>query len=223
MLESIQVTDTWAPSPPPPRRARGFGPVHRRSFVGGLVGSLLALLGESSPAAVAARASEGECADSSDSGLVGSETYLTLEGRWIQVDLNTHEVTLCSGSESLTRFPAATGRNGRPSETTFPGLFRVYSKATGPSYLPNEGVYVRDWVGFDPTWHNGFHSFPLDARGSILDNRVGRNITAGCVRTAASDVIYQFAELGMPVLVLDGASGSPGALPAPLRTLPRAI
>ena len=61
-------------------------------------------------------------------------------------------------------------------------------------------TYISDWVGFDPSLANGFHSFLKDANGKVVDASTGR-ISNGCIRTGASEAIYAFAQIGMPVYV----------------------
>lgn len=121
--------------------------------------------------------------------------------RWIEVDLDAHEVRLRVGSTILRSLPAATGRNDTPWTTTYPGDFRVYNMDRSFTYLPEWGVYIRDWVGFDPRWHNGLHSLPMDQRGRVIDDRVGEPVTSGCIRTGPSSLIYDFARIGMRVSV----------------------
>jgi hypothetical protein len=55
-------------------------------------------------------------------------------------------------------------------------------------------------VGFDPQLDNGFHSFLKDKDGHVVDASTGR-ISNGCIRTPQPEVIFAFAETGMPVYV----------------------
>jgi len=189
------------------------------------MGLLCALALASAPAAVAATP---DCADRAgqcpQAEPAPREDFQPAAAeRWIEVDLESHEVLLRSGSDVLQRVPAATGRNDTPWTTTYSGLFRVYSKSRDLSYLPQQGVYIRDWVGFDSRWYNGFHSFPLNGRGGVLDGRVGQDITNGCVRTGASDAIYRFAQIGMRVLIRGDRAPARSLRQGPSRWLLRAV
>ena len=121
--------------------------------------------------------------------------------RWIEVSLSDQLVRLCEGSQITGEYLAATGAPDRPETTTFPGLFTVHNKNKGPVYLSQFDVYVTDWVGFDQEHANGFHSLPKDKIGRILDDRLGQPVSHGCVRTAQSAAVYDFAAIGMKVWV----------------------
>lgn len=133
---------------------------------------------------------------------LASESYQPAANeRWIEVDLGRHEVLLHEGARVIKTLPAATGRNDTPGTTTYPGIYEVYRKSRILQYLEGEKVYIRDWVAFDAEWANGFHSFPLDEYGKVLDARVREGLSSGCVRTADSSFVYNFAEIGMTVFV----------------------
>jgi len=121
--------------------------------------------------------------------------------RWIEVSLSDQLVRLCEGSQIAREYQAATGAADRPETTTFPGLFAVHNKNKGPVYLSQFDVYVTDWVGFDQEHANGFHSLPKDKIGRVLDDRLGQPVSHGCVRTAQSAAVYDFAVIGMKVWV----------------------
>ena len=108
---------------------------------------------------------------------------------------------LCQGPRAWREYIAATGTGDRPDTTTYPGLFTVYQKNIGPFLLPEYGVYVSHWVAFDEEHDNGFHSMPLDRWGRVLDNRLGRAVSHGCIRTGNPAAVFEFAEFGMKVLV----------------------
>jgi hypothetical protein len=84
--------------------------------------------------------------------------------------------------------------------STQTGLFYVNSKVAGLAYDAPFDTYISHWVGFDATKDNGFHSFLKDAEGNIVDASTGR-VSNGCIRIGEPDVLFAFAELGMPVLV----------------------
>lgn len=125
----------------------------------------------------------------------------TLTGRWIEVSLLEQVVRLHDGRRVIGEYLAATGVGDTPDTTTYPGLFRVYQKHEGPMYLRAYGVYVTHWVGFDPEHDNGFHSMPMDAKGRVVDSRLGLPASHGCVRLAFPVAVYRFATFGMQVWV----------------------
>jgi lipoprotein-anchoring transpeptidase ErfK/SrfK len=121
-------------------------------------------------------------------------------GRWIEVSLHEQVVRLHEGDSIVAEYPAATGVNDSPEHTTYPGIFEVQRKYRGPVETA-PGVFVTDVLEFDIEHGNGFHSLPMDENGHVLDDRLGHPATAGCVRTAESAAIYDFALLGMKVWV----------------------
>ena len=125
--------------------------------------------------------------------------------RWINVNLTDSTTRLVEGRKILREIPSAYGygKYGSDSDyfSTAPGLYRVYVKYEGLQH-DNEytGFYFRGWVGFDPSRANGFHSFLLDDKGKVVDSRVGP-VSHGCVRTEDWKAVYDFAQIGMPVVV----------------------
>ena len=85
-------------------------------------------------------------------------------------------------------------------ESTQTGLFFVNSKTADLTYDPPYNTYISHWVGFDADKDNGFHSFLKDANGNVVDASTGR-ISNGCIRSGQVEAIFNFAEIGMPVLV----------------------
>ncbi len=124
-------------------------------------------------------------------------------GRWIDVDVTSFAVRLMDG-ESVVREIAPVGV-GVAIDTgayisTQTGLFYVHSKAEALVYDAPFDTYISHWVGFDPDKDNGFHSFLKDADGNVVDASTGR-VSNGCIRTGEADVVFAYAEVGMPVWV----------------------
>lgn len=63
------------------------------------------------------------------------------------------------------------------------------------------GVYVSHVVLFDLGRGNAIHSRPMDAAGQVLDSTLGVPATAGCVRLAEADRVFEFADIGMRVWI----------------------
>jgi L,D-transpeptidase-like protein len=124
-------------------------------------------------------------------------------GRWIDVDVTNFSVRLMDG-ESAVRAIAPVGV-GVAIDTgayisTQTGLFYVNSKREALVYDAPFDTYISHWVGFDADKDNGFHSFLKDAEGNIVDASTGR-VSNGCIRTGEPDVVFAYAEIGMPVFV----------------------
>jgi hypothetical protein len=124
-------------------------------------------------------------------------------GRWIDVDTTRFVVRLMDGQQAaMTIAPVAVGEQVDTGiyNSTATGLFHVYSKTSALTYDAPYDTYISNWVGFDPRLDNGFHSFLQDEHGRVVDASTGR-VSNGCIRTGASDAIYEFAQIGMPVFV----------------------
>ncbi|MDQ3443337.1 MAG: L,D-transpeptidase [Chloroflexota bacterium] len=69
------------------------------------------------------------------------------------------------------------------------------------SYTAWAEAYITEWVGFDPSRFNGFHSYTKDGNGNILPNGGGK--TGGCVALppGESQAVYDFSFVGMRVEV----------------------
>jgi hypothetical protein len=124
-------------------------------------------------------------------------------GRWIDVNVSSLTVQLMEDKRVVRSIgPVAVGEQIDTGAylSTSTGLFHVYSLNKDLAYDPPYDTYISDWVGFDPSLDNGFHSFLKDAKGNVVNAGTGR-ISNGCIRTGEPDVIYAYAEIGMPVWV----------------------
>lgn len=125
------------------------------------------------------------------------------EGRWIDVNVTTYVVRLMDGATAVQEIaPVGVGVQVDTGEyaSTQTGLFYVHTKIEELAYDPPYDTYISHWIGFDAEKANGFHSFLKDEAGAVVDPSTGR-VSNGCIRTGAPEVIYAFAELGMPVWV----------------------
>ena len=124
-------------------------------------------------------------------------------GRWIDVDVSRMEVQLMEGNTVLrTIGPVAVGVEVDTGnyESTQTGLFFVHVKTPDLTYDAPYDTYISHWVGFDPDKDNGFHSLLKDATGNVVDASTGR-VSNGCIRVDEVEAVFEFAEIGMPVLV----------------------
>jgi hypothetical protein len=172
------------------------------------------VLGVTTPAAVeteapadvatASPATETPAATSTPEAALASDGSTAPDtGRWIDVDVTTFVVRLMDGAQVTREItPVAVGALVDTGDyaSTQTGLFHVYSKVEDLAYDPPYDTYISHWVGFDPDKANGFHSFLKDANGQVVDPGTGR-ISNGCIRTGSPDVIFAYAEMGMPVWV----------------------
>jgi lipoprotein-anchoring transpeptidase ErfK/SrfK len=124
-------------------------------------------------------------------------------GRWIDVDVTRFEVQLMEGNTVLrTLGPVAVGAEVDTGnyESTQTGLFYVHVKTPDLTYDAPYDTYISHWVGFDQEKANGFHSLLKDSSGTVVDPATGR-VSNGCIRVDEIEAVFDFAEVGMPVLV----------------------
>lgn len=136
--------------------------------------------------------------------------YLSFDGpvdsgpeHWIDVDRTNQMVTLYVGDEAIASYWAAMGYDNSSEGfySTAIGTYYVYSKFHDLSWTEWGQTYIEDWVGFDPSRVNGFHTFSMDENGNVLPNGAGK--TGGCVALSPdeAEVVYDFATIGMRVEV----------------------
>ncbi|HEX2910330.1 MAG TPA: L,D-transpeptidase [Chloroflexia bacterium] len=128
-------------------------------------------------------------------------------GRWIDFNRQEGVTRLMEGNKVVKTLPSAYGYGIPGSDSDFystaPGQYNVYEKNPDLVYDGTySGLYFEGWVGFDKTRANGFHSFLLNEKGEVVDNRTGP-VSHGCIRTEDWRAIFDFAEVGMPVIVHD--------------------
>ncbi len=132
-----------------------------------------------------------------------STTAAAPAGRWIDIDVTAFVVRLMDGETALREIaPVGVGVQIDTGEylSTQTGVFAVNSKVADLVYDAPFDTYISHWVGFDAEKDNGFHSFLKDASGAVVDASTGR-VSNGCIRTGDAQAIYDFAEIGMTVVV----------------------
>jgi hypothetical protein len=130
-------------------------------------------------------------------------TAVPVSNDWIDVDVTNYVVKLMRGSQVVQSIgPVAVGEQVDTGiyNSTATGTFYVYSFNKDLAFDAPYNTYISDWVGFDPALDNGFHSFLKDKDGKVVDSSTGR-VSNGCIRTGDPEAIYNFAEIGMKVVV----------------------
>jgi lipoprotein-anchoring transpeptidase ErfK/SrfK len=127
-------------------------------------------------------------------------TSTAVAAKWIEVVLSDQVANLWEEDRLIASLPVSTGVGTSTSTTTFTGAFAVATMYPGPEETV-PGVFVRDIVIFDWEHGNGFHSLPMDREGAVLDDTIGKPASAGCIRVRDSARLYDFAELGMKVVI----------------------
>ena len=135
-------------------------------------------------------------------GGVGGSSWEEPE-HWIDVDRSSQTVTLYVGDEAIASYWAALGwdNSGDGFYSTALGSYTVSGMHEGLTWTEWGQAYIQYWVGFDPSRVNGFHSYSMNSRGSVLKN--GDGPTGGCValEPSAARELFNFAFEGMRVEV----------------------
>ena len=122
---------------------------------------------------------------------------------WVDVDRATQTVTLYEGDAPVASYWAAMGSDQSDDGffATAVGTYYVYEKVGGLSWTDYGGAWVADWVGFDSSRLNGFHTYSMDASGQVIPG--GDGPTGGCVALApaAADQLFAFVSVGARVEV----------------------
>lgn len=123
--------------------------------------------------------------------------------RWADVNRSTGLVTLYEGGTAVDAFDASLGWDSSSYGfySTAIGTYYVYNKHAGISWTEWGQAYIKYWIGFDPQRYNGFHSYSLDASGTVLSN--GDGATGGCVALPlwAAEIVYDWLSVGSRVEV----------------------
>ena len=126
--------------------------------------------------------------------------------KWIEVNRTNRTVTLHNGEIVVATFDALMGKDLSADGyySTAVGTHFVHVKEKALAETPfADGVYLTDFVGFDPDRSNGFHSPTRDADGNVVIT--GGTATLGCVRLSEMDAqfLFEFATIGMRVEIHD--------------------
>lgn len=134
------------------------------------------------------------------------EPAVAPQERWIEVDRSTAVVALHEGETIVATYQGKVGKDDSADGffSTAVGTFHVFSMSKELTETPfAEGVYLSDWVGFDPERSNGFHSPVRDEWGNVQP--VQNATTLGCVRLEADAAVaaFDFSHIGMRVEIHD--------------------
>jgi len=133
---------------------------------------------------------------------VGQKLYVWTGSLNIFVDKSQNILILKDGDQVLKVYSVATGANN----TTPVGTFKITSKLVDPVWfkagavIPPESpqnVLGSRWMGFDLAGY-GIH-------GTVEPDKMGQQVTAGCVRMRNEDVeqIFDLVPVGTSVTIID--------------------
>ncbi len=123
--------------------------------------------------------------------------------RWVDVDRSSQLVTLYDGDVAVVQVWAAMSSDQSDGGfwATANGTYYVFAKEGALHYTAYGRAWIRDYVAFDPSRDNGFHSYSLESWG---DYAHGYNApTGGCVALDlwAAQYLFDFVSIGSRVEV----------------------
>ncbi len=120
------------------------------------------------------------------------------------VDKSQNILVLRMGEDLVKTYSVSTGANN----ITPTGSYKIATKLVDPVWFKPgsapvppespENVLGTRWMGFDTDPHYGIH-------GTIEEDKIGMQVTAGCVRLRNSDVeeLFDILPMGTPVVITD--------------------
>jgi len=132
---------------------------------------------------------------------------VTVDGKpekYIKIKLSEQNLYAYENNEVKYKFQASTGRPGMETPT---GDYAIQNKFP-VQYSPEYELYMDNWMAITPSGSMGIHSLPYwiykDGSHVYEDaDHLGTPISHGCIRVslANSKLLYDWAEVGMPVIV----------------------
>jgi hypothetical protein len=176
----------------------GFSPINYYGDVGWVSATYLSWDGNFNYASVSSSSSSSATESSG-----GATTATSGQEHWIDVNASSGKVTLYTGNDVYAVYWGSVGydRSADGFYSTAVGTYYVYAMHDPLAYTSWADAYISEWVGFDPSRFNGFHSYSKDGNGNILPNGGGK--TGGCVALPPGDAqaVFDFSYMGMRVEV----------------------
>jgi hypothetical protein len=121
--------------------------------------------------------------------------------KWIDVNRSTGVVTAYEGDAAVASFGASFGYDDSDQGffATATGTYYIYGKNQDLTWTEWGQAFIEDWMAFDSSRSNGFHSWSMDQYGNVLPNGAGK--TGGCVALEPSESawLYDWAPVGTRV------------------------
>ncbi|MGQ9713766.1 MAG: L,D-transpeptidase family protein [Anaerolineae bacterium] len=120
----------------------------------------------------------------------------------IEVDISEQHFYAYEGDRLVYSFVCSTGAASSP---TVPGRYQVLDKIP-MAYASTWNLKMPYWLGiyWSGNLENGIHALPILSSGEILwDGYLGQRVSYGCIilSTEAARLIYEWAEVGTPVII----------------------
>jgi len=138
--------------------------------------------------------------------LVQSKKYTKakiVKGKYIDINLTNQVLSIFEDGKLLDNYMISSGKRGMNTPV---GAHKIYNKFPRP-FSKKYGLYMPNWMAFTPTGSHGIHELPEWPNGyKEGENHLGIPVSHGCVRLGvnASKRVYDWAEIGIPVIVYYG-------------------
>lgn len=126
--------------------------------------------------------------------------------KYIKIKLKEQKLYAYDNGELIFEFATSTGQIGMDTPK---GATKIYNKYSVAYSAPYE-LYMDNWMSISQDGLYGIHSLPywlLRVGGRLYEgeDHLGKKVSHGCVRVGVeeSKILYDWAEIGMPVIVED--------------------
>jgi len=132
----------------------------------------------------------------------GSAASVSSSGeKWIDVNRSSGLVTAFEGDTVVMQYWGSLGwdTSDQGFYATASGTYAVYAKNADLTWTEWGQAFIKYFMAFDSYRANGFHSWSLDANGSVIPG--GDGATGGCValRPSEAKALYNWADIGTRV------------------------
>lgn len=137
---------------------------------------------------------------SKEEAYINSRDFYSKTDYLLYTNIEEHKVFIFKGhNKNWQRIEAFLATFGKPSTPTLKGIYTV--KAKGPSY-------VKEKYGFMVKWYTQyyknylFHSILFNLDGSVFDDRIGMDLSDGCIRLKEENAKYIYDRIPFGSLVI---------------------
>ncbi|QVK18589.1 peptidoglycan-binding protein [Mycoplasmatota bacterium] len=135
-----------------------------------------------------------------DVAYINSRDFYSQTDYLIYSNLEKHLVSIFKGSnKSWELIKTYLATIGKPSTPTIKGIFTIKAKGPGYGGIKN-GFKVKWYTQFYRNYL--FHSILFNLNGTVFDDRLGMDLSDGCIRLKAEDAKYIYDKIPYGTLVI---------------------
>lgn len=141
---------------------------------------------------VPAFAADSNTANTTEEVFINSQSVTSRTDFYIYVDTSNCKVNIFKGyMDKWTLVRSMSCSIGGPSTPTVKGRFTLTAK--GPVFRVDSKIICKYFSQIHENYL--FHSVLLDNKGNVIDGRLGKRISHGCIRLAVEDAKYIYEDI----------------------------